>query len=262
MKKLIMLMMALSLAVVMAACNDDSEDNNENGSEESQDEQASQQQQQMPEPDLEGIPDVVAEVNGEEISKEEFESTYEGQFQQMAMQSQMSGQELDQDQLKQQTAEGLVSSRLLIQEADSRDYDAPEEEVDNTLNELAQQNDIESTDEFISALEEQGMNEDEVMSQVETQVKVDKLIAEESGDIEPTEEELQEAYDQFTAQQEQMNQNSEGEGEGDGEGQGDIPSFEEMESDLETQVERQKEAEATQTIVDQLRESADVTIHL
>ncbi|QKY71143.1 SurA N-terminal domain-containing protein [Lentibacillus sp. CBA3610] len=252
MKKFIMLMMALSLAVVLAACNGDSENNDDSGNEGNEDEQASQQQE-MPEPDLEGVPDVVAEVNGEEITKEEFESTYQGQFQQMAMQAQMTGQEIDQNQMKQQTAEGMVGTELIIQEANNRDYSASDEEVDETLNELAQQNQIESTDEFISALEEQGMAEDEIMSQVETQVKIDKLIAEESGDLEPTEEELQSAYDQFKSQQEQMS--------GDGE-EADIPSFDEMKSDLETQVRNQKQGQATQSIIDQLREDADVTINI
>lgn len=258
MKKLLMLMMALGLAVIMAACNGDSEDNNneESSGEEGQSEQAAQQQQEMPEPDLENIPNVVAEVNGEEISAEEFKTTYEGQFQQMAMQSQMSGQELNQDELKQQIAEGMVSSELLIQEAGNRNLEASNEEVDEKLNELAQQSGIESQDEFISALEEQGMDEEEITSQVQTQVKVDKLVAEESGDTEPTEEELQEAYDQFKAQQEQMNQGGE-----DGE-QAEVPSFDEVKPDLKAQVEQQKTAEATQTIIDQLREDADVTINL
>ncbi|MFD1361183.1 SurA N-terminal domain-containing protein [Lentibacillus salinarum] len=255
MKKFIIIVMALSLAVLLAACggdDGDSGDNEENGSEESQEEQASGEPE-MPEPNLEGVPDVVAEVNGEEITKEEFESTYQGQFQQMAMQSQMSGQELDQDQLKKQTAESMVGSELLTQEANNRDYEASEQDIDDTLNELAQQNQLESSDEFISALEEQGMKEEEVMSQIQTQVKVDKLIAEESGDTEPTDEELQETYDQWKAQQEQMSEDGE---------EGDIPSFDDMKSDLKTQVKRQKEAEATQTIVEQLREDADVTINI
>ncbi|ALX49205.1 SurA N-terminal domain-containing protein [Lentibacillus amyloliquefaciens] len=257
MKKLVMLMMTLALAVVMAACNGDSEDNNnEEGSGEGQSEQASQQQQQMPEPDLEGIPDVVAEVNGEEISGEEFKTTYEGQFQQMAMQSQMSGQELNQDELKQQTAEGMVSSELLIQEAGNRNFEASDKEVDEKLTELAQQSGMESKDKFISALEEQGMKQEDINSQVKTQVKVDKLIADESGDTKPSEEELQQAYDQFKSQREQMSQGSEG-GE-----QAEIPSFDEMKSDLESQVKKQKEAEAAQTIIDKLREDADVTINL
>ncbi|SFB05186.1 peptidyl-prolyl cis-trans isomerase SurA [Lentibacillus halodurans] len=253
MKKFIMLMLALSLAVVLAACNgDDAEDNEGNNSEEeNQDEQASGQQE-MPEPDLEGIPDVVAEVNGEEITKEEFESTYEGQFQQMAMQSQMTGQELDQDQLKQQLAEGMVGTELITQEADKRDYSASDEDVDETLSELAEQNGLESKDEFMTALQDQGMGEDEIISQVKTQVKIDKLIAEESGDTEPSEEELKETYDQFKAQQEQMSED----------GEQEVPSFEEMKPELETQVKNQKETEATQTIIEQLRENADVTINL
>ncbi|WP_010529310.1 SurA N-terminal domain-containing protein [Lentibacillus jeotgali] len=258
MKKFVMVMMTLSLAAVLAACggSDGGSGNNE-GNNNGQGEQASGQQE-MPQPDLEGVPDVVAKVNGEEITKKEFESTYKGQFQRMAMQSQMSGQKLDQDKLKKQTAEGMVGSELLIQEVNNRDYEASQKEVDETLNELAKQNQLGSKDEFLSALKEQGMKEDEIMSQVETQVKVDKLISEESGSTEPTEKELKQAYDQFKSQREQMSQN----GNGNGNGGGDIPSYEEMKSDLKTQVQRQKEMEAQQKIIDQLREKADVTINI
>ena len=56
-------------------------------------------------------------MNGEKISKADFTRIYEGQFQQVALQAQMSGQELDQAQLKKQTAEGLVNTELLIQQA-------------------------------------------------------------------------------------------------------------------------------------------------
>lgn len=256
MKKFIMLMITLSLAVLLAACggDGDSKDNSENGSEGDQGEQASGQQE-MPEPDLEDVPDVVAKVNEEEITKKEFESTYKGRFQQMAMQAQMTGQEIDQDQMKQQTAEGLVGTELIVQEANNRDYSASDKEIDETLNEMAKQQQLESSDKLISALEEQGMKKDEVMSQAATQVKIDKLIAEESGDTEPTEKELKEAYDQFKAQQEQMNKDGEG-------SEQEVKSFDDMKSDLKTQLKNQKQAEATQTLVDQLRENADVTINL
>ncbi|RSL31895.1 peptidylprolyl isomerase [Salibacterium salarium] len=212
-------------------------------------------QAEMPEPDVEDIPDVVAEVNGEEISGEEFKTSYEGQFQQAAMQSQMTGEEVDQDQLKQQLAESMVGTELLMQEADNREIEAAQEDIDSTLDDLVSQNDLESKDELISTLEEQqGMSEEEIMSQVETQVKVDQLIAEEAGDTEPTEEELQEAYEQVKTQQEQMGgQNGE---------DTEVPSFEEMKPDLKEQVISQKEADASQTLVENLRESADVTINL
>src|SRR5699024_9037126 len=77
------------------------------------------EQLEMPEPDLEGMPDIVADVNDGEVTKEDFEATYQQQFQQMAMQAQMSGQnmdEIDQDELKEQTADGLVGQELLMQE--------------------------------------------------------------------------------------------------------------------------------------------------
>ena len=39
-----------------------------------------------------GIPDVVAEVNGEQVTKDEFAPIYEAAFQQAASQAQMSGE--------------------------------------------------------------------------------------------------------------------------------------------------------------------------
>lgn len=245
----------------MAACGneDESAKDNDKGSE-AQEEESTEtapegtEQPEMPKPDLEGIPDVVAEVNGEKITKEEFETTYEGQFQQASMQSMMSGQELDQDQLKKQIAEALIGQKLLIQEADRSGMDASDEDINEILDGLVKQNKLESKDELMAALEEQGMGEKEVMSQLEMQVKVDKLIARESGDIKPTDKELKELYEQFTAQQKQM-------GGEDGE-EAEVPSFDEMKPDLEAQVKNQKEAEASQLLVKKLREDADVTNNL
>lgn len=211
-----------------------------------------QAQKQMPQPDLSGIPEVVAVVNGQEITKDEFVTAYEGRFQQMAMRSQMSGQELDQDQLKQQTAEGLVGTELLIQEAGNRGYSASQEQIDATLAELATANQMKSGDEVIAALKQQGMSEDEVMSQVETQVKVDQLVAEEAGDTQPTEEEVRALYDQMVARQKQSG----------GQGGGEIPPFEDMKPRLEQQLVAQEEGKATQALVGQLREGADVSVKL
>ncbi|RKL66636.1 peptidylprolyl isomerase [Salipaludibacillus neizhouensis] len=218
-----------------------------------EDEEASEQME-MPEPDLEGVPDIVAEVNGEEIPKEEFEVTYEGQFQQAAMQSQMTGEEVDQDQLKQQIVESMIGTELLIQAAENGDFEASEEDIQETLNQIAAQNGMESGDEFIAAIEEQGTDEEEVMSQLEVQVKIDQLIASETGEINPTDEELQEFYDQMIAQQ--------GEVEGENGEEAEVPSFEEVKPQVEEQVRSQKEAEAAQLLVEKLREDADVTINL
>ncbi|RKQ30792.1 SurA N-terminal domain-containing protein [Oceanobacillus halophilus] len=249
-KKWLLTLTFVLAAIVLAACGNDEESAEDNTEEVQEDAAENAEQPEMPEPDLEDIPEVVAEVNGQEISKEDFVSTYQGQFQQAAMQAQFSGQELDQELLKEQMVESLIGQELLIQEADNRAFDVSDEEVNETLDQLAQQSGLESQDDLLSALQEQGMEEQEIMSLIKVQVKVDKLIAEESGDIEPTEEELQEAYDQIIAYQEQM------------ESEEELPSFDEMKPDLEAQVKSQKESEVTQTLVDKLRDEAEVTINL
>ncbi|WP_077622321.1 SurA N-terminal domain-containing protein [Sediminibacillus massiliensis] len=246
-------LLSVSLAAVVAvttACGNDNEEAKQ------QEEAAGNktEQAETPEPDLENIPKVVAEVNGEEIGKEEFVSTYEGQYQQMAMQSQMTGESVDQDQLKKQTAESLIGQELLVQEANNAGYKASEDDINETMDELAAENGLESKEEFLSALEEQGMDKEEVNSQIEMQVKVDKLVAEKSGNIEATDEEIEKTYNQMVAQQEKMTQQNGQESE--------IPPLEEVKSDVEQQIISQKEIEETQKIVEDLREQADVKINL
>src|SRR5690625_4189359 len=210
---------------------------------------------EMPEPDLEDVPDVVAEINGEEITKGEFEQVYTGQFQQASMMQEMTGEEVNEDELKQQIADGLVSERLLTQEAENRDISASEEDVDAMISEITDANGMESEEDFFAAMEESGMSEDEIRAELEKQVKVEALIAEEAGDIEPTDEELQEVYDEQIAQREEAQ--SEGEGE-----ETEPPAFEDVKPQIEEQLVREKEAEAAQGLAEELREDADVTVNL
>ncbi|WP_163972200.1 SurA N-terminal domain-containing protein [Oceanobacillus halotolerans] len=248
-KKFVRISLA-ALVLLLAACGGDSnEDNNEEA-----EPGENAQEMEMPEPDLEGIPDVVAEVNGQAIPKEDFEASYMGQFQQFALQAQMTGEEINQDQLKEQVAENLIGTELLIQEAESRDYEVSDEAVDETFEGIVAQNGLESKEEFLAAMEEQGTEEEEVMSQVALQVKVNQLVSEEAGETEPTEEELEQAYEEMKAQQEAMAEQTGEEAE--------VPSFDEVKSDLEEQVVTQKESESTQLLVENLREEADVTNHL
>ena len=267
-KWLFSLILILSISV-LAACNDTDNATEENDQDANTQEQApaensdegnseneqDTEQPQMPEPDLEGIPDVIAEVNGTEIAKEDFEMLYQSQFQQLAMQAQMTGEEIDQDQLKTQVADAIIGQELVIQEANNRNVDVSDEEIDEQLNSLASQNGMESADDFLAALEEQqDMGEEEVRTQLATQIRVDQLIASEAGDTTPTEEELQAFYDEAVALEEQRMEESGEEAE--------IPSFEDVKPSLETQLKNQKEAEAYLELVERLRDDADVTSHL
>ncbi|WP_129663643.1 SurA N-terminal domain-containing protein [Phytoactinopolyspora endophytica] len=236
---------AVSLFAITACGGDDADEENAGGDESSEQEGAPQA------PDLESIPDVVAVVNGSEILKEDFVSVYEGQFQQLAMQAQTTGEDVDEEQLKEQTAENMVNNELLVQEADDRGFDASQEDIDETMNELAAQNGLESGEDFMAALEEQGMGEEEVRAELEVQVRVDQLIADEAGDTDPTEEELQELYDEAEAQQEQMGEEAQ-----------ELPPFDEVKPQLEEQAKADKESEVAQALVQDLRGDAEVSINL
>lgn len=241
MHKKMLLGTALAAALFAVAACGDSDDGGDTPTEE----ETATEQQQLPEPDVEDVPDVVATVNGNDIPKDEFVSIYEGQFQQMAQQAQMTGQEVDQDQLKQQTVDGMVDTELLTQEADERGFSVSEKDINDTLADLAEQNGMGSADEFMGALKEQGMEEPEVKSRVEIQVKIEQLIADEAGDIQPSDKELKELYD---TQKEQMGETA--------------PPFAEMKPQLEEQAKAQKESEVAQTLVGDLRENADISVNL
>jgi peptidyl-prolyl cis-trans isomerase SurA len=201
------------------------------------------------EPDLEDLPDVVAVVDDVDITKEQFVTAYEAQFQQLSAQAAQTGQPLDQDQAKQQTAESLVNTQLLVNEADARGYDVSQDDLDSTLAELAEQNGT-SPEELLKSLADQGISKKEINRQLEGQVKLDRLVAEEGGDTKPTEAELRELYDQVKAQQQAAGSDTE------------LPSFEDAKPQLVDQLTSQKESSLAQSLVEKLRKDADVTINL
>ncbi|MCW2736305.1 SurA N-terminal domain-containing protein [Nocardioides sp.] len=202
-------------------------------------------------PDLEGIPDVVAEVNGEEVTKEEFVPIYESTFQQAAAQAQTTGEAPDEDALKKQTVDDLVSTELLAQEAESRGVEVSDEDVDAELTSLAEQNQLGSAEELLAAVEDQGVTEDQARSQVETQLMVEALVVDEEGPIEPTDQELRKVYAQAKAQQAQS-----------GQGGQKIPPFAEVRDQLAEQAMQQQVAEVAGALVKDLRKDAKITINL
>lgn len=209
------------------------------------------QQPQLPEADLSDVPDVVAEVNGEKITKDEFVAAYENQFQQAAMQQQSTGQQVDQAALKQQVADGLVDNRLLLQGAEEAGITATDEDVDATLEEIAAQNGLGSADEVVAALEQQGMTEQEVRKDAADQFALTAYVEQEADIEEPSEEELKAQYDQLVEQQSQA-----------GGQQSQVPPFEDVKDQLSQQTVTQQQNEAATSIAAELREAGDVRINL
>ncbi|WP_343071832.1 SurA N-terminal domain-containing protein [Brevibacterium renqingii] len=213
------------------------------------------QQGQQGKPNTKDIPEVVAEVNGEKITKDDFVPLFETQYQQMQMQAQQSGQPVDEKGLKKQTAENLVSTEVLTQEADKRKISVSDKDIDKALKESAKSGQMSEKD-FLSAMKDQGMDEKKVRSELKNQLKIEGLIDDEYGEFEVSGEEIGQAYEKAKAQQEQMAQQG-------GQGQApEVPSIDEMRPQLKEQVKSEKSNKATQKYAKKLRKQADVTINL
>ncbi|MGO3021694.1 MAG: SurA N-terminal domain-containing protein [Brevibacterium sp.] len=249
--------LAMSVSVVaLAACGSQGDEAKpkESSAAAEQSPGADSAQDQQGKPNTKDIPKVVAEVNDETITKDDFVPLFETQYQQMQMQAQQSGQPVDEKGLKKQTAENLVSTEVLVQEADKRDISVTDKDIDKGLKESAKSGQMTEKD-FLKAMKDQGMDEKKVRSELKNQLKIEGLIEDEYGEFEVTGEEIGQAYEQAKSQQEQMAQQG-------GQGQQEMPPIDEMRPQLKEQVKNQKSTEATQKYAKKLRKQADVTIHL
>ncbi|MCH1866195.1 SurA N-terminal domain-containing protein [Nocardioides sp. CFH 31398] len=203
-------------------------------------------------PDLGDIPDVVAEVNGTEIGKERFVAAYEGQLQQASA----GGQTPDVDAVREQTANALVDAELLRQEAEARGITVTPQQVQAELGELAEQNQVGSVREFVDAVEEQGLSEDDVRAQVGTQLQIERLVVDEEGPLDPTTQELRSLYQQARQQQEQLNSQL-GEDQ-----QQEVPPFDQVRGQLRQQAVGREQAQVAQRLAQDLREDADIQLNV
>ncbi len=238
--------------LVLTACGG-SEDSADADSQESTSASADPSEQPgAPEPDLEGIPDPVAEVNGEPIGREEFVTAYERQFQSLAAQAQSTGQPLDQDQLKEQTAQNLVGTELLTQEAERRKISASDAAVDREVDRLIKENGLESRADLKPLLKQQDLTLEDLLDQVAIQIQVEKLLATTSpGAGKVSKKEIRDLYDQAKAQQ-----------KGAGDQAQAVPPLQQVRSQIVDQIRTQKQGEAAQSLVAKLRKDAEVTINL
>lgn len=231
---------ALTAAVVLGGCSTDGASDDATTPAPSAEASAAP----VPEADVSDVPDVVAEVNGAAIEREEFVSTYEAQFEQYAAQM---GGEVDQAALKDQLVQSMVDLELLSQEADARGITVSPEEVETALGEMAEGAGLDVAG-VLETLGESGMSEEEVREELGLQTKINKLVEAETGDIaDPSDAEVQELYDSLVAQQ----------GEG-----AEVPSLEEARPQLVDQLRSEQEGARVDELLTRLRESGEVTVHL
>src|SRR5699024_2402732 len=134
--------------------------------------------------------------------------------------------------------------------AEGKDFKASDEDVDEVLNEFIEgQDEVKSKEDLFKMVEDQDMDKDDFLNDIRKQVLIDQLIAEEAGDIEPSDDEIKEFYEQMKEQQEQADSDEE------------LDSLDELKGDIAEKLKSDKRNEAYQTLVEKLREDADVKNH-
>lgn len=195
------------------------------------------------------VPEVVAEVNGQEIPRSDFVEAYEMQEQAAAQQAQAGGQQPDEEQLTEQVVQSLVNEALLVQEADRRGIEPTEQQVQRTLTELAGQSGMKDSDQLVAALEEQGLDREEIDEQATQQTRFDMLVAEVAGPVQASEKEIRALYEQLSQQS-------------GGQGGQQVPPLKQVRPQLVDQLESQQESQAARSLLDKLRKDADITVHV
>lgn len=199
--------------------------------------------------DLEEIPEVVAEVNGEEITKGDFEPLFDAQRETAEQQSEQGGEQVDELELREQVVQSLVTEELLNQEVARRKVTVTDRQVSQTLAKLATENGMPSPDAFVAALEDEGLDRKDIDEEVRQRTQFDRLIAREAGPLTASDKQVRELYQQLKEQQATV-----------GEDADPFPPLKQVRSELEQQITAQQASQAATTLIDRLREEAEIKI--
>ena len=217
-------------------------------------------EQQPAEQSLNQENEVVATVNGEEITSQQL--AQQANVNQILQQVSQIDQQLAQllasseagntvlDQLQKAKLDGLIDNVLLEQAAEESDITLTQEEKDEIYEQqkssILKQNQM-SEEQFLSVLEQQGYENEEAYKEEfsnNPQIKINKLIEQEVlANIDISEEELKEAYEQNKDALEQSGQDA---------------SYEEIKPQLEQMLKQQQQSQAIQQYLEQLREDAEI----
>lgn len=168
--------------------------NREEQQEQSAQEDASGGSQQESAGDPIQVSEAVARINGELVSREEFESVVQSNIARYEAQSGESFNQEQRPQLERQVLDGLVTRTILEQEAERLDISVTDERFSETLDQFKQQFPDEQG--YQTALDQQGFTEAEFETELRRQMVIEQLIRSQVYDqVEVSDEEMREFYD-------------------------------------------------------------------
>ncbi|NBJ70027.1 MULTISPECIES: SurA N-terminal domain-containing protein [Clostridia] len=201
MKKWIIFALTLTLAMVLAACGGDKEADKTAQQEEQQEEGNTEDGGKQPEPvkitDEEKVDKekAVVSVNGEEIKGERYNPAY---LQLKTMNTQFN-QDVDNDQLKQQTIDMLVNQQLINQDASDKGIEVSDDEVQKEFDTIKK----EGAERLNTALEQFQLNEDQFKNMLRDNLITSQYL-ESEFDIKVTDKEVEDYYKQIKEQSEEI----------------------------------------------------------
>ena len=255
-KKLFLPFAAGALALSLAACSEDEDTateetpqeetpQNEENQEGASEEQAADIQAKLAEQQVDDS-EVVAIVNGQELTGTDYNAaltSVQGQMQQ-AGQDPTSEEVLE--QIKAQALDTVVNQTLILQQAKEEDVTASENEVDERYATLEEQYGGEEA--LSQALTAQGMDIETLKLDIKDSILFEKYQDKVVPADEVKEEEIQAYYDQVAAQSEESGQ--------------ELPPFEEVREEIAGILKEQQQQEKMIAHLEELKESAEIELKI
>lgn len=204
---------------------------------------------------------VIAEVNGMEISQQEYFSL----LQQQAPQSNLSSSQII--PFRYNVLDALIERKLIMDQAEELgvNVEISESEIDERYNAILEQNEM-NDQELADALAEQGYTigqlRDDIKSSLTDSKTITETIDQGISEIEVTDQEIQALYEQRYPETETSEADSANETDTAAESsENERPELEEVKNDLETEIRNQKRNQAINDWLSELKESAEIVIN-
>ena len=228
MKRILTGIFILSIAVlVLGACSNDSSKGNT---------------------EKENKGDLVATVDGEGISKQQYEKELEvmkATYEQQGMPADQMDKK-QKEELEKSVLDQMINAELLLQIAEKDGISIEDKEVDAELEKIKAN--FEDDKQFEEALKKNEMTEKELKSQLKKQLTVNKYLDSKIGKIEATDEEIKVNYDQYKEIVKGQEQEPE--------------ELEKVKAQLEQQIIAEKENEKISKLVEKLRKENEDKIKI
>ena len=210
-------------------------------------------------------PSVIAEVNGMEISQQEYFSL----LQQQAPQSNLSSSQII--PFRYNVLNALIERKLILTQAEELDLnvEVSESEVEENYNNILEENEL-TDQELADRLAEQnstiGDLRDNIESSLRDQKTITQTIDQGIGEIEVNDDEVEELYNQkYPEPESEEDTSAESAGPEDNaeasEENEERPEMAEVRDDLESEIRNQKRNEAVNNWLVDLKEKAEITIN-